>query len=82
MENSPQEYYSSLQNSAIYNAIVGDNKQIAFEALDNFECENGVCVNKTNADVGFDVEASATYTTSAFVGNLKAVVETVRGGAK
>ena len=82
LENSPQEYYSSLQNSAIYNAIVGDNKQIAFEALDNFECENGVCVNKTNADVGFDVEASATYTTSAFVGNLKAVVETVRGGAK
>ena len=82
LENNPSEYYSDLLNSSIYDALVGDNKQIEFNSLDNFECGGGVCINKTDANVGFDVEAGATYTTSAFIGNLKAVVETARGGAK
>lgn len=82
LEHSPQEYYSSLEDCSLYSVLIGENKQIAFSAFDNFECNSGVCVNKNNANVGFDVEGSATYTTSAFIGNLKAVVETVRGGAK
>jgi hypothetical protein len=72
LESSPQEYYSSLTTSAIYGSLVGENLQIPFASFDNFECNGGVCVNKTDANVGFDVEASATYTTSAFIGNLKA----------
>ena len=82
LERSPSEYYSSLESSAIYGAVIGNDKQIKFGDLDNFKCENKVCENTTDANVGFDVESSATYTTSAFIGNLKAVVETVRGGAK
>ena len=82
LEKNPGEYYSSLESSSIYGAVIGDNKQIKFSDLDNFKCENKVCENTTDANVGIDVETSATYTTSAFIGNLKAVVETVRGGAK
>ena len=82
LEHSPQEYYSSLEDCSLYGALIGGNKQLSFSAFDNFKCNDGVCINENNANVGFDVEGSATYTTSAFIGNLKAVVETVRGGAK
>ena len=71
-----------VENAPYYNVLVGDNLNLSFDEFDNFTCSDGKC-NKTGSEsTSFDVESGSTWTASAFIGNLKAVVATVRGGAK
>ena len=75
-------YHQGIEYYPDYDIFVGENLNLEFEQFDNFACNNGVC-NKTGLEnTGFDVEAGATYTSSAFIGNLKAIVETVRSEYK
>ncbi len=71
-------YVEGIYGYSGYDKIIGNNLNLSFSEFDNFNCDN-MCTN-TGASTSFDVESGATYTTGALIGNLKAVVETVRGG--
>lgn len=61
--------------------LIGDNLNLGFTQFDNFTCEDNKC-SKTGSEVtSFDVKVGSTYSSSAVIGNLKAVVTTVKGGA-
>ena len=77
----PEEYYhSGIEQFPDYNKYVGDNLNISFEELDNFTCLNRKCSKTGSEETSIDVYATATYTSSAFIGNLKAVVVTASNG--
>lgn len=81
LEVNPNEYYhSGIESFPDYSKYVGDNLNLKFSDFDNFTCDNGKCSKSGSEETSFDVYASATYTSSAFIGNLKAVVETARSG--
>jgi uncharacterized protein with FMN-binding domain len=62
--------------------LIGDNLNLSFNEFDNFTCSDGICSKTGSGETSFDVKVGSSYSSSAVIGNLKAVVETVRGGAK
>jgi len=81
LEVDPAEYYhSGIEYFPDYAKYVGDNLDLGFAEFDNFACDNRKCSKTGSEETSFDIYSSATYTSSAFIGNLKAVVETVRSG--
>jgi hypothetical protein len=72
-----------IENYTDYNTFVGDDLGLLYSTFDVFECDAGKCSTNSLDDLQFDVETGATYTSSAFIGNIKAVIETDRmGGAQ
>lgn len=61
--------------------LIGDNLNLSFDEFDNFTCSDGMCSKTGTGETSFDVKAGSTYSSSAVIGNLKAVVTTVKGGA-
>jgi len=81
LEVDSGEYFNAgITNYPDYSKFVGDNLNLSFSEFDNFECKGGKCSKVGSEATSFDIEASATYTSSAFIGNLKAVIETYRSG--
>lgn len=81
LDVDPAEYYhSGIEYFPDYAKYVGDNLNISFADFDNFTCNNGKCSKTGSEQTSVDIYASATYTSSAFIGNLKAVVVTYRNG--
>lgn len=61
--------------------LIGDNLNLGFAQFDNFSCEDGKCSKTGSGETTFDVKAGSTYSSSAVIGSLKAVVTTIKGGA-
>lgn len=73
--------YNGLEALTYYSVYIGDNLNLNFEEFDAFVCSNKLCNKVSDSLTSFDVEAGSTYTSSAVIGNIKAVIETYRGGA-
>jgi Na+-translocating ferredoxin:NAD+ oxidoreductase RnfD subunit len=81
--NANEYYHMGIENYTDYNTFVGDDLGLLYSTFDVFECDAGKCSTNSLDDLQFDVETGATYTSSAFIGNIKAVIETDRmGGAQ
>lgn len=79
-ERTHEAGFEGVEGAPYYNVLVGENLNLSFSEFDNFTCDKGIC-SKTGSDsTSFDIETTATYTASAFIGNLKAVVEVARSG--
>ena len=81
-ERTHEAGLNGVSEAPYYNTLVGDNLNLSFAEFDNFACADGLCSKTTSETTSFDLEAGSTYTASAFIGNLKAVVTTAKGGAK
>jgi len=62
--------------------LIGDNLNLSFAEFDNFTCADGKCSKTGTGETSFDVKSGSTYSSSAVIGNLKAVITTAKGGAK
>lgn len=82
-ERTHEVGFEGVEGAPYYDVLIGDNLNLSFSEFDKFTCDNGMCSKTSSESTSFDIETTATYTASAFIGNLKAVVEVVRsGGAK
>ena len=79
--NEHENNYNGIEALQYYNIYIGDNLNLSFSEFDNFKCSNRQCSKVTTNDTSFDIEAGATWTSSAIIGNIKAVIETYKGGA-
>lgn len=80
--NEHENNYNGIEALRDYNIYIGNDLNLSFSEFDNFKCSNRMCNKTTSNDTSFDIESGATYTTSAIIGNIKAVIETAIGGAK
>ena len=79
VEADALEYWDEgVQAYPSYNIFVGNNVDLKFSDFDKFTCSDNVCNKDVNDNTDFDIETDATYTSSAFIGGLKAVVVTAR----
>ena len=79
--NEHENNYNGIEALQYYNIYIGDNLNLSFSEFDNFKCSNRQCIKVTTNDTSFDIEAGSTWTSSAIIGNIKAVIETYKGGA-